>query len=485
LILFLYCSEVVRKYTFFNTQILKMAKKTQAEVIKELQYNPEVVILNNPLSAPKLVRKLGKGKELQLNEIYAPKLFYDIVSRITPEHLKQFDEGKTTVTLSLSIKDFLKSVNAGNSKSLYTHVVNCIDLLQTTQVKWSDVEKDYGTTIITHYEHHKGTGKIDLVLYKELVKKVVEVSQNEHFSFLKKHLYRLQNAQAIKLFPYFVSWRNRSMVEVELETFKRKFGYDTEGYRFFNNLRNKVLDPAISEINEKTELTVSYKLLGDNLDGMRPRVKGLQFFIQERKKQALLTDGKKNDTIVKQPVNEQNNPNEDLINQYYEQIADFWGVDKPVFIKTAADKSEPDIQRAIEYTKEQVRAGKAVRPAAVFIDALKNGYKTTDEIKKEIADKKTREIKTKITAETQVEKTLFEEKKQQQQTRHEKHKAIFNRLITDDAFFSSELLNAIETNNMIKGYYDFEKDLTSNMENPMLAGAILNIALKIRPADFK
>jgi Initiator Replication protein len=466
-----------------------MAKKTQAEIIRELQNNPDVVILNNPLSAPKLVRKLGKGKDVQLNEVYAPKLFYDIVSRITPDHLKLFDEGQTTVSINLSIKDFLKSVNAGNSKSLYSHVINCIDLLQTTQVKWSDSEKDYGTTIITHYEHHKGTGVVEMVLYKEFVKKVVEVSQNEHFSFLKKHLYRLQNAQAIKLFPYFVSWRNRSMVEVELETFKKKFGYDTEGYRFFNNLKNKVLDPAINEINEKTDLTIRYKLLGDNLDGMRPRIKGLQFFIQERKKQGTpLIANKKAEhgpRSIKTPFSEGEGVSEEQFNRYYEQIADFWGVDKTVFIKTAINKTDSDIQKAIDYTKEQVKASKAQRPAAVFIDALKNGYKTVDEIKKEITEKKNLDAKEKLEKLKKAEKLENELKKEQYQKQHEKNISIFARLMKEDDSFLGDLLEGIKGNNLINGYYNFDKSITENMKTPMLAGAIMNIALNIRSSDFK
>lgn len=360
-----------------------MAKKTQADVINELQFNTEVVILNNPLSAPKLIRKLGRGqgKKVQLNEIYTPKLFYDIISRITPEHSKLLANGDTTIKIILNISDFLKSVNAGNSKSLYGHVIDCIDTLQSTQVKWSDSEKDYGTAIITHYEHHKRTGKIEVILYKELVKKVVEVTQNEHFSFFKKHLYRLQNAQAIKLFPYFVSWRNRGMVEIDLVTFKRKFGCDTEGYRFFNNLRTKVLEPAINEINEKTDLTITYKLVGSNLDGVRPRVTGFQFFIQEKKNKSELSASQPKlifgevaasepGIAIKIPLNELDAV---ISNKYYEQIADFWGVDKSVFFKTVVNKSEVDIQKAIDYTKEQVRAGKADRPAGVFIDALRHG----------------------------------------------------------------------------------------------------------------
>jgi plasmid replication initiation protein len=265
-----------------------MAKKQQSEVIKELQNNSDFVILNNPLATPKFVRKLGKGKEVALTEVYTPKLFYDIISRLTTEHLEQIENGKDVIKLTISIGNFLNSISTGKSKSLYRHVIDCIDLLQTTQVKWKEGEgeweKESGTAIITHYDYHPRQGKVDIVLYKDFVKQVLQVTKNEHFSFLKKHLHFLQNAQAIKLFPFFLSWKNKGMVEMSIEAFKQKCGYDTEGYKKFNNLRLKVLEPALAEINAKTDLVISYKLLGDNLQGIRQRVTSIQFFISEKEK---------------------------------------------------------------------------------------------------------------------------------------------------------------------------------------------------------
>jgi hypothetical protein len=260
-----------------------MARKSQSEIITDLQNNPDFVILNNPLSAPKFIRKLGKKQDKSLTEIHTPKLFYDIISRITPEHLQQFEEGKDTVTLTLPIGAYLKATGSGNSKNLYRHVIDCIDLMQTTQVKWKDGEKEIGTAIITHYEYHPGQGKVEVVLYKEFVKQVVLVTQDEHFSFLKQYLYQLQNAQALKLFPFFVSWRNKGMVQITLKQFREKFGYNTVGYSRFNNIKTYILDPAIAEISAKTNLKITYKLLGENLTSVKPRVIGLQFFIKEEK----------------------------------------------------------------------------------------------------------------------------------------------------------------------------------------------------------
>jgi plasmid replication initiation protein len=461
-------------------------KKIQSKVISELQHNADIVILNNPLSAPSLIRKLGLGKELHLTEIYTPKLFYDIISRITPEHLELFEQGKDVVTLTLHIGDFLKAISKGNSNNMYRHIIDCIDALQTTQIKWKDDEKETGTAIITHYEYYEKQGKVDVVLYKEFVKKVVEVTQNQHFSFLKRYLYQLQNAQAIKLFPFLVSWRNRGMVELDLMTFKKKFGYNTEGYAKFSNLKLKVLEPAIKEINDKTDLFISYKLLGDNLDGIRPRVSGLQFFIKERKSSGLLLSENQVEVITPeaQTVSSidsiQEYVSDRIVSDYYEKIADFWGVEKSVFIKEATGKSETDIQIAIEYTKEQVRLGKADRPAGVFIDALRKGYKTIESTKKEVSEKKLKNTATKAQIK-QDEQAAITHKKQ---NKFDANKKTLEILIETDADFKRELLAAVGENNVIKRKYDFNKTVLDNMETAMIAGVIMNLAVGLRPSDF-
>lgn len=277
-----------------------MAKKATENIIDDLQNNPDYVVLNNPLAVPKFIRKISRGKERTLSEVYTPKIFFEIVSKLTPIHL---DKEGDYVKLDFSISEFLGAMGAKKSKNFYRHVLDCIDLLQTTQVKWEDTEFNYGMSVIPYYKHEKNSGVVEIHVNKELVRTVLSVTQHEHFSFLKKYLFRLDNAQAIKIFPFLLSWRNRGMVEMKLEAFKKKFGYDTEGYKIFSNLEKYVIVPAVTEINEKTDLTVTYEKLGENLDGKRPRVTSLRFFIVERKGQKQLQQQQPQTIIIdSQPI---------------------------------------------------------------------------------------------------------------------------------------------------------------------------------------
>jgi plasmid replication initiation protein len=259
--------------------------KSQQEVITDLQNNSDFVILNNIFAIPKFVKKVGKqGKERIVNDIYTPKIFFEIVSQLTPQHLECVGD---YVTIDFSIGDFLKEIGSMNSNNDYNYIIGCLEDMQTTAIRFENQEIKAGFSVLPYYKYEKRTGMTKLDIRKELAEAVLTVKQSENFSFLKKYLFKLNNAQAIKLFPYFMSWRRKGMVQMSIELFKEKFGYTTEGYKKFSNLKLRVLDPALAEINEKTHLHVSYKLLGDNLTGKRQRVNGLQFFIQEKPKQAV------------------------------------------------------------------------------------------------------------------------------------------------------------------------------------------------------
>ena len=315
-----------------------MAKKSPENIIDDLQNNPDYVVLNNPLAVPKFIRKISRGTERTLSEVYTPKIFFEIVSRLTPMHLDT--EGGDYVKLDFSISEFLTASGAKNSKNFYRHILDCIDLLQTTQVKWEDTEHNYGMSVIPYYKHEKNSGVVEIHVNKELVRTVLAVTQHEHFSFLKKYLFRLDNAQAIKIFPFLLSWRNRGMVEMKLEAFKKKFGYDTEGYKIFSNLEKYVIQPAVNEINEKTDLTVTYEKLGENLDGKRPRVTSLRFFIVEHKGQKQLATQQPKQIIITD-----NQPN---ISYKETKDKDYWAEILRVFNLFEKNVSEAEVRILIK-----------------------------------------------------------------------------------------------------------------------------------------
>lgn len=264
-----------------------MAKKMTKE-IASIQNNTDAIILDNPLASPKFIRLLGKDKQELISDTYTPKLFYEIISRLTPEHLQNIVENQN-IKLEIKVKQFLNEIGA-NDKN-YKNLIISVKALQTTLLEWKEDNKFLSTPIITFAEHEPKSGKVDIQIHERLVKRILEVKEKGNFSFLKSNIFLLQNSQAIKLYPFFKSWVNKGRYETDLERFKVQFGYNTTGYNRYNKFRDKVLEPATQEINDKTDIVISYEATGDNLDGLKPRVKGLIFYITSKEKVKKLPNG--------------------------------------------------------------------------------------------------------------------------------------------------------------------------------------------------
>lgn len=264
-------------------------KKSQDEAIKSMQQDENYVVLSNPLASPKFIRMIGKGKELSINDTYTPKIFIEIASKLTPEHLEGLNRSQT-IKLEIKIKDFLQDIGA-NVKN-YKHLIDSIEIMQSNLLRWKEGDEVITTAIISKSVHNEKTGKVEIYVDSDIARHILEVKKQSNFHFLKSNIFRLQNAQAIRLYPFFKSWENyHKGYETELERFKEQFGYNTKGYTRFNRFVTFVLEPAIKEINEKTDIIVAYEPTGENLDGLRPRVTGLIFWVTGKEKTKVLPNG--------------------------------------------------------------------------------------------------------------------------------------------------------------------------------------------------
>ena len=259
--------------------------KTSNE-IESMQSSSDFVVLNNPLSNPKFIRAISKSdtKTLSVRDVYTRKLFFEIASRLKPEDLQDI---KTTesITIEIQVKQFAEEIGATNNNNFYTDLKNTAEYLRSLSIPFIGNDGLQTTVGIVTKVKTDEKGKMILFIDGELAQKILEINERGNFSFLKKYIFGLQNGQAIRLYPFLKSWLNNGKYSTNLERFKNDFGYNTVGYNRFNKLEKYVLTPAIGEINEKTDLLVSYEVTGENLESKKPRVNGLIFTIKSKTKQ--------------------------------------------------------------------------------------------------------------------------------------------------------------------------------------------------------
>ena len=82
----------------------------------------------------------------------------------------------------------------------------------------------------------------------------------KHFtSYELKQISQLTSKYAVRLYEILIAWRTVKKTYLELADFREKIGLEPNEYTEMNNLKRRVLEPAINQINKHTDLTVKYE----------------------------------------------------------------------------------------------------------------------------------------------------------------------------------------------------------------------------------
>lgn len=82
----------------------------------------------------------------------------------------------------------------------------------------------------------------------------------KHFtSYEIKQVSQLTSKYAIRLYEILIAWRTVKTTYLELAEFREKIGLGEKEYPTMDNLKRRVLEPAINQINKYTDLTVKYE----------------------------------------------------------------------------------------------------------------------------------------------------------------------------------------------------------------------------------
>lgn len=83
----------------------------------------------------------------------------------------------------------------------------------------------------------------------------------KHFtSYQIQQVTQLTGKYAIRLYELLIAWREVGKVpQIELSEFRSKLGVEDDEYKAMNHFKSRVLEPSIKQINQHTDITVSYE----------------------------------------------------------------------------------------------------------------------------------------------------------------------------------------------------------------------------------
>lgn len=104
-------------------------------------------------------------------------------------------------------------------------------------------------------------GAIELAFTLDVVKGITRLDGAEEFftQYLLSQTSNLNSVYSVRLYELLVQWKTAVKTPVfELSLFRGQMGLNDGEYKAMNDFKKRVLDLAVNEINEKTDLTVSY-----------------------------------------------------------------------------------------------------------------------------------------------------------------------------------------------------------------------------------
>lgn len=155
------------------------------------------------------------------------------------------------------------------------------------------IELDNGNTLktrwISHVEYLKGENAIKVGLSPIIVQHIsrIDPAQNPYTKYHLEQIGKFNSRYATRLYELVKQWLLVKKTPIfKLEKFRFQMGLLPKEYSRMSNFKAKVLDVATKEINQKSDISLSYKSIKDGRN-----IIGYQFFIKEKSEKGVVLDG--------------------------------------------------------------------------------------------------------------------------------------------------------------------------------------------------
>lgn len=148
-------------------------------------------------------------------------------------------------------------------QTAYEVMLNAEKTLFERQFSFIDEYNDkVKTRWISQAKYIKGKGAIEIIFTPAVVNEITRIDGEEEFftKYLLCQTAMLNSVYSVRLYELVTQWRTAKKTPMfDLEIFRGQLGLGVTDYKKMNDFKKRVLDLAVNEINDKTDLKISYK----------------------------------------------------------------------------------------------------------------------------------------------------------------------------------------------------------------------------------
>lgn len=156
-------------------------------------------------------------------------------------------------TVSINIKDFEEFFGVSFNTSRFTEKI--LQIMSRTVTVYSEEEKII-LTLYSEFRWKKGDTKtLQITCNDKMLPYLFELKSN-YTSYMISNIAKLNSVAKIRLYEIMKQYQNLGNVKIELERLQKMMDCENSVFKYF---KKDVLGPAIKDINEYTDIQVSYK----------------------------------------------------------------------------------------------------------------------------------------------------------------------------------------------------------------------------------
>ena len=165
--------------------------------------------------------------------------------------------------LEIHASDYASRFDVSN-EGAYWALKNAVLNLFERQFSFKETDKkgNIGTVKsrwVSRIKYIDTTATLEVTFAPDVVPLITRLEQ--HFtSYQLKQVTQLKSKYSIRLYELLIAWREvGKMPQIELSDFREKLGIDADEYVRMSDFKIRVLEPSIKQINEHTDIIVTYE----------------------------------------------------------------------------------------------------------------------------------------------------------------------------------------------------------------------------------
>lgn len=175
-----------------------------------------------------------------------------------------------------SVSEFVNQFPEVNADRAYTQIKSAIERISERWVKTEDERHVTKFRWVSSQTYFKKEGRFKIALTNEIMPYLTQL-KGQFTQYQLNHISGFSSVHAIRLYELFTQYKQLGDRYISVEDLKKWLQLEDK-YDRYNNLNQRVLTPALSEINEKSDLFVEYEPIKKGR-----KVTGIEFSITYEK----------------------------------------------------------------------------------------------------------------------------------------------------------------------------------------------------------